>query len=638
MNVRLCHSITLLLAGLACGGPGGNDGAAGAGGSGSGSDGRGDSGSAAESGGGSGGTGGNGSGGKSGGGSGGTGGSGSGGESSGGSGGAGGTGADDCVVAFSDADCDDGLTCTMDSCDPTDGASGANGCVVLADNGQCASDEECDPTQDPNTNPSGCVACAAPAAGEIGGPCVNDTECDSAPAAGDGLCLRGAIGARVWPAVGYCTNKVGVCVEDVDCGAGNVCATLQGASLCLRACAVADCVCPGDQLCANTLGSDALDKDACLPGDAAAVDGDPCASFGDCSEGSACLVDGDLEYPGGQCMQVGCTLGNDATCTHGTDSKCVDPGLLPSVTGCVDGCAIDADCRIAEGYRCVDAGGPTGRFCRHPQVGDACAAVADCGPDVTWSCLIGASFLGGMCTLDGACPTAGSSTGCTSGSSVCTDPAAGSNHCVDACPGPLETRSTCRMTYRCRDVDPGGTTVLGCVGDILMGTSPNTTGQLVISEIMYDPSLGGSDTSEEWFEVHNPSGAVTYDMLGCVLTSPPATHTVNANVVMAPGDYTVLAATTMVTGLVEDYVYGTALTLANASDTITITCNDVAIDTVAYDEASGWPAADGESLGLDPTTLTSADNDAALNWCIATVANGIADPSSPGLPNMACPP
>ena len=44
---------------------------------------------------------------------------------------------------------------------------------------------------------------------------------------------------------------------------------------------------------------------------------------------------------------------------------------LDASTGCVDACTTDADCRQADGYRCFD-GGADGRYCRHPQTGDAC--------------------------------------------------------------------------------------------------------------------------------------------------------------------------------------------------------------------------------------------------------------------------
>ncbi|MFO0683712.1 MAG: hypothetical protein U0234_16760 [Sandaracinus sp.] len=323
------------------------------------------------------------------------------------------------------------------------------------------------------------ASCSAPVAGALGGPCTTDAICDSAVGAGDGFCLRGMVGSTTWPTEGFCTNRIDACTLDGDCGAGNHCATVEDPlgpfRVCLPGCAASDCACPAGQVCRGTLARAPLRDGvtACGPGTSSARDGAACASLGECAADSDCFADA-FELPNGQCRRMGCTLGDDATCAPAGDGHCVsastlDP-LATSGTVCVDACASDADCRIADGYRCVDGGAGVGRYCRHPQAGDACAVDADCGSPSTWDCALGPTFPGGACTPTTGCPTPGAATGCSRGSSVCAEgPAAGAsdNLCVDRCPGPEGSRSTCRTGYTCRDTDPAagtGHVALGCVG------------------------------------------------------------------------------------------------------------------------------------------------------------------------------
>jgi hypothetical protein len=320
--------------------------------------------------------------------------------------------------------------------------------------------------------------CPALAPGAIGGPCTLDTQCDSASGAADGFCLRGMQGSVMWPAAGYCVLQT-ECTTDVSCGAGNRCVTINdpgGAfKACLPACGTGACACSNGQICATSYVGSPLNpgQTACLPGDNTAHDGDSCTQFADCFQDSLCLSDA-FETPGGQCGRVGCTLGTDLTCATGGDGHCVDLAQITtgqnSGTVCVDRCTTNTDCRGAEGYKCFDGGGTIGKYCRHPQAGDACAAAADCGDIAIWDCKAGATFPGGMCTLRTACPTPGSLGGCSPLSSICYDsvlPAVPTdNVCVDRCGGPMNTLGGCRTGYICRDVDPlpGANHIfLGCV-------------------------------------------------------------------------------------------------------------------------------------------------------------------------------
>ena len=291
--------------------------------------------------------------------------------------------------------------------------------------------------------------CPYPQYAEIGGPCTADSQCDSAPAAGDGFCLAGDIGPTQWPASGYCTRFC----SGPSCGPGAAC-TPDG--FCVPLCCEGAACAPG-YVCTDQLVGMALGTTACLPGDPDAVDGSPCADIGDC-DGAQCLLG--VEHPGGECSRLGCTVGMDATCSPGGDGHCANlsSGLGP---GCLDACAGDGDCRQSEGYRCMDGGTGVGLYCRAPHVGDACAIDDDCGDPAIWDCRIGLTFPGGYCTMP--CPTPGSSEGCQEGSSVCAEAFPAADFCADRC-SPVGTQSTCRPGYFCGDVDPSPvSTVGGCV-------------------------------------------------------------------------------------------------------------------------------------------------------------------------------
>lgn len=306
--------------------------------------------------------------------------------------------------------------------------------------------------------------CPLRAQGQVGGPCTMDAQCDSSTGAGDGFCLDASDGGIGWPAMGYCVTKIGVCAQDSECGSGNVCVTINdpgGAfSACMPACAADPCACGNGQVCSNNLATSPMNKMACIPGNTSAIDGDACTGFGECDINSICRSD-TAEHPGGQCIQIGCTIGMDSTCTSGGDGHCANPGFVSAGAGCLDACTADADCRLGEGYKCFDGGGATGRYCRHPQTGDACAVDTDCGAAAIWDCRTGVGYPGGYCTLQTACnPSNG--TGCSPGSSVCYDPPGGGTgdaYCVDRCTGVAQ--GTCRTGYLCTPVVGAGAN--GCI-------------------------------------------------------------------------------------------------------------------------------------------------------------------------------
>jgi hypothetical protein len=273
------------------------------------------------------------------------------------------------------------------------------------------------------------------------------------PGSGDGFCLNNTLPIFPFPAVGYCINKVTgtelACDNNDDCGAGNVCASTKGDRACFLGCAADPCACPNGMICTDSFSGTPIGTMACIPANVTSIDGATCTTFGDCDRDSICLADG-FENPGGQCLQVGCTAGQNDTCTSGGDGFCTqDTELVGANTVCLDQCVTNADCRTQEGYFCISDA--QGKFCRHPRTGDACVADGDCGNPALWDCKTGAAFPGGYCTLQQGCQGAGDAA-CSPGSSKCFDAdgdGGALGYCVDRCDIPGQT--ACRPGYTCID-------------------------------------------------------------------------------------------------------------------------------------------------------------------------------------------
>ena len=339
--------------------------------------------------------------------------------------------------------------------------------AACGDNDEHVGDDDPDAAVVPDAGPDAEVPdamfCAPQPAGLVGGACDADEDCNQGGTAG--ICLRGNINGTIYPPEGFCIidDLAGTaCDSDDDCGAGAQCVDQEGYRSCLPTCSCAGDACPDNQACHDAFLGFPLDRASCIPGDAAARDGDACDGVHECFPETGCR-NNPLEFPGGECYTPYCTPGDDSTCNGGT---CVEIEDFPFVAPvCLDDCTDDGDCRQAEGYVCYDpdGAGTATNYCRHPQVGDPCATADDCGPSAVWECKTGAAFPGGYCAPLEACPTPGSLAGC-SPNSVCFDDAAAANYCVDRCEN-VGTQSTCRTGYTCVDTDPGAMTFGGCVPD-----------------------------------------------------------------------------------------------------------------------------------------------------------------------------
>ena len=273
---------------------------------------------------------------------------------------------------------------------------GGAGAPDARPNGADASDVDARPPGAPDASPVGSAdatpACAAPSAGAVGASCSSDGACS-----GGGFCLNGP---DEWPDSGYCTH---VCDSDDDCGANGRCSQpigTGGTRVCFSTCCGGGTCGRGGIACTDTLGSSPTGFDACLPGDASAADGDSCSTFGDCAPSSVCN-DNPFEAPGGYCVTVGCTPGNDATCASAGDGVCVDDDLFDSNPAfCVDRCTSTGQCRTGDDYECVSIGiGTSVCTAPHQDPGSGCGSDGQCGAD-PWQCLTGEDFPNGYCSSD----------------------------------------------------------------------------------------------------------------------------------------------------------------------------------------------------------------------------------------------
>lgn len=181
--------------------------------------------------------------------------------------------------------------------------------------------------------------------------------------------------------------------------------------------------------------------------------------------------------------------------------------------------------------------------------------------------------------------------------------------------------------------------LLGCASSCLYDESLCTdfpvpaADELVFNEIMRDPTAVG-DPNGEWFELYNPSGDTTYQLLGCTIQDDGGeTFDIAFDLTIGPED-TLTFGRTNNPGFVPDFVYG-GMTLGNTDDELELICAGVTVDRVAWSNPA-FPAPVGASMALDPGSATAAENDDGDNWCAEVVPYFMGDLGSPGADNSGC--
>ncbi len=343
-----------------------------------------------------------------------------------------------CTVS---ADCDDGIGCTVDSCDATAGACvHAPTSAMCGDGLFCNGIEACSPGTvgaDPATGclagpPPVCddgIACTTDTCDEAADSCTNarvDTRCaDANFCNGAERCAPGTPGAD---ALGCVAGTVPVCDDGIPC-------TTDTCSTATDACASV----PNHTSCSDGAFCDGVEQ--CVPS-AAGADAAGCVPgvLVDCDDGAACTNDVCDEA-----IDACSNAPRDVLCVDGLycngSERCVPADASADVRGCVAGAAIVC---AADPYTC------TAESCN--EAIDACESLPDHS-----RCLAGE-----VCTASTGDPASG----CTPGASCLTaadcddsDVCTGTESCVGGICRP-GTRLDCADVIACTDdtCDP----TLGC--------------------------------------------------------------------------------------------------------------------------------------------------------------------------------
>jgi len=159
--------------------------------------------------------------------------------------------------------------------------------------------------------------------------------------------------------------------------------------------------------------------------------------------------------------------------------------------------------------------------------------------------------------------------------------------------------------------------------------------QLVITELMANPAAE-SDAQGEYFEIWNRSER-TVDLQGLHVSDLGSdSFTVDVSLQAAPGAFVVFAKTAAAADGLGDFVYGSAMTLANSADAVVLSLDGTELDRVVYD--GGFPLASGASMQLSADKFDSAANDDAANWCASVTMMNDGDLGSPAATNDGCGP
>ncbi len=188
----------------------------------------------------------------------------------------------------------------------------------------------------------------------------------------------------------------------------------------------------------------------------------------------------------------------------------------------------------------------------------------------------------------------------------------------------------------------------GSVVDAATGVTPNTLGQVVITEIMVNPVVVADDVGE-WFELYNPSATDAVDLFGCTFNDSSNSNQdgVLVHLLMPPNGFATFARFGDASGgFVPTFDYHviplvtTDVKFGNSGDLLMMRCNGITIDSVDF---TTWVIPQGASLSLDPRHYSATENDVQSNWCPAVppaayhmTAAGT-DFGTPGVGNPTCP-
>ena len=189
-------------------------------------------------------------------------------------------------------------------------------------------------------------------------------------------------------------------------------------------------------------------------------------------------------------------------------------------------------------------------------------------------------------------------------------------------------------SYGNGDIGTPGTSNDACPTSTAL--SSLSTGDLVISEVMVDPSAV-SDFRGEWFEIYNNT-AETVDLNGMVVScGGNAGFTVSGSTLVNAGSNALLSvkANSGTNGGMSnvDIEYSYTSCSFAYTDSLSIGVGGTTFDSVTW--TSDYPFSSGSSMTLG--TLDASSNDSMVNWCAASSSYGAGDSGTPGDVNDTCP-
>jgi len=171
---------------------------------------------------------------------------------------------------------------------------------------------------------------------------------------------------------------------------------------------------------------------------------------------------------------------------------------------------------------------------------------------------------------------------------------------------------------------------MGPVGSGSGAVAARRAGQLVVSELMSNPSALRDDDGE-WVELYNPSPDESVALDGCALDDGAALRALMDGLRVPPLGFIAFARSAQV-GFVPAQLI--SVSLGNSADTLALSCAGTVIDRVSY--GAGFPLLAGASMSLDVAALDAGANDAASAWCAGRTPDAIGELGTPGEANPPC--
>ncbi len=181
-----------------------------------------------------------------------------------------------------------------------------------------------------------------------------------------------------------------------------------------------------------------------------------------------------------------------------------------------------------------------------------------------------------------------------------------------------------------------------CVADpicVVVGP-PTLEGDVIVTEIMYDTEAPLSDGNAEYIEVFNTSD-LDFDLTGCVLRDGSTIATTLEGVTIEAGGFALFGGSVnpdINGGLNVDAEF--AFGLNNTGDVVSMTCGELTVFRLSFDDGDTFPEGIAASIQLDAGSFSALEYDSAANWCLSEDPYLVGDPDhlgTPGNNNILCP-